>query len=291
MAVPLRLLWWTSDLKLFEAFYIGLIQGQHNQNVFNVITRAWDLPLNSSMPVGTEDGYRMLGYLYNALTHPLIESIHPQMPAPVQADLKALHHPTYIVGKPVGLWTPSLLFRGTLNLPEAILFKQWLPQPQIMFEWCQHLETQLYPFGLKQNRLLWACGDPGTSHGFRGVNVTLHPWPPELETLRDQLTRIFEIRTNFCLVNHYRNGLDSIAPHVDGDLYADRQAVFTISLGTTRRMRLVSLKGNPDITFDVDAGDLFIMWGTFQQHWKHGIDKQPDITTARYSLTFRSTRV
>lgn len=70
-----------------------------------------------------------------------------------------------------------------------------------------------------------------------------------------------------------------------------RQAVFTISLGTTRQMRLVSLKGNPDITFDVNAGDLFIMWGTLQQHWKHGIDKQPEVTTHRYSLTFRSTKV
>lgn len=224
MALPSRLLWFIPKpepiLKLFEAWYTGLFEGRHIQSCFNVLTGLWDLPLNSNMPAGTDDSYRMLGYLYNVLIHPLRESIHPQMSAQVQADLKALQQPIYIVGKPTGLWTPSLLFVGELKVPEAILFKQWLPQPEIMLELCQHLETQLYPFGLKQNRLLWACGDPGTSHGFRGVNVPLHPWSPELEQIRDQLTRIFQIRTNFCLVNHYRNGQDSIAPHVDGDLYS-----------------------------------------------------------------------
>ena len=134
---------------------------------------------------------------------------------------------------------------------------------------------------MKQNRLLWACGDPGVKHGFRGVNVPINPWPSELEAIRNKLERIFHIQTNFCLVNHYRNGNDSVAPHIDGDLYADRKAVFTLSLGTTRQMRLVSLKGKPDITFDVAAGDLFLMWGTLQEEWKHGIDLQPHIQTPR----------
>lgn len=295
MEFPQRLLWFIEKpepiLKLFEVFYMGLLEGQHTQSYFNILTGLWDLPLNSSMPAGTEDSYRLLGYLYTAVTHPLIESIHPSMPIQIQEDLKALHNPVYIIGQPIGLWTPSLLFRGNLNVPEAILFKQWLPQPEILLQWCQNLETRLYPFGLKQNRLLWACGDPGTTHGFRGVNVPIQPWPQELEVFRDQLTRIFHIRTNFCLVNHYRDGQDSVAPHVDGDLYADRQAVFTISLGITRRMRLVSLGKEADVAFDVEAGDLFLMWGTLQQHWKHGIDKQPNITSSRYSLTFRSTRI
>jgi alkylated DNA repair dioxygenase AlkB len=174
----------------------------------------------------------------------------------------------------------------------AILFKNWFDKDKAdtLLKYCHELETKLYPFRLKQNRLLWACGDPGVYHSFRDVNVDIHEWPPELKKIHSLLLKCFDVYTNFCLVNHYRNGYDSVASHSDGELFAKNKSVFTISLGATRKMRLVSYKtGFPDIVFALEHGDLFLMCGNVQSKWKHGIDIESNVKDPRYSLTLRST--
>lgn len=178
--------------------------------------------------------------------------------------------------------------------PKASLISSWLNTEQAnnLLAVCEKLPTKLYPFGIKRNRPLWACGDPGTFHGFRGVNVAIQPWIPELLAVRNQLQADFGVYTNFCLVNHYRNGNDSIAPHADGELFAKDKSVFTVSLGSSRTMQLIpnNPKKQKTIAFRLNRGDLFWMCGEVQTGWKHGIDPEPTRET-RYSLTFRSTKL
>jgi DNA polymerase III delta prime subunit/alkylated DNA repair dioxygenase AlkB len=160
-----------------------------------------------------------------------------------------------------------------------------------LLAYCCKLPTRLYPFGLKQQRLMWAYGDPGAKHSFRDIEVKIEPWPSEIEAIRSRLMREFGVYTNFCLVNHYRDGRDAIAAHADGELYAKDQSVFTVSLGSTRIMRLVPFaRDRSAIGMPVQHGDLVWMHGKIQQYWKHAIDTQPDVTTARYSFTFRCTQ-
>ncbi len=173
-----------------------------------------------------------------------------------------------------------------------VLFKKWLTELECntLFEYCTRLETKLYPFKLKQNRLLWACGDLGVYHEFRGVNVDINEWSSECLSLKDRLLSEFDVYNNFCLINHYRNGYDSIAPHSDGELYSKNKSVFTVAVGITRTMKLVpysSLKQT--IVFDFNPGDLLWMCGNVQSKWKHGIDVDANIIHPRYSFTFRST--
>ena len=183
-------------------------------------------------------------------------------------------------------------------LGQAIIFKGWLQGSSVnidaLLAHCKSLPTKLYPFGLKQNRLLWACGDPGTYHRFRSVAVEINKWTPEIKEVQSLLKSEFDIYTNFCLLNHYRNGKDSIAPHADGELFAKNKSVFTLSLGGTRKMKLVSSSTSdntlPNIEFLVENGDLFWMWGNIQDKWKHGIDVDLKATIPRHSLTFRSTK-
>jgi alkylated DNA repair dioxygenase AlkB len=92
------------------------------------------------------------------------------------------------------------------------------------------------------------------------------------------------------LINHYRNGRDSIAPHSDGELHSKNHSVFTASVGATRRMNLVPYSSLvATITFDFEQGDLLWMCGDAQKKWKHGIEPEPLILNPRYSFTFRST--
>src|SRR4029079_7543962 len=175
---------------------------------------------------------------------------------------------------------------------KIILIKKYLNETECknLFDYCTQLQTKLYPFKLKQNRLLWACGDEGTYHEFRNVNVIINEWSSNCLLIRDRIQTEFDIYHNFCLINHYRNGFDSIAPHSDGELHSKNKSVFTLGIGATRKMQLIpysSLK--PKIIFDFEQGDLLLMCGNVQTKYKHGIDIEPTITKPRYSLTFRST--
>jgi alkylated DNA repair dioxygenase AlkB len=42
-----------------------------------------------------------------------------------------------------------------------------------------------------------------------------------------------------------------------------------------------------DKSFTVKSGSLFIMMGAVQKYYKHGIEKENDISDVRFSLTFR----
>jgi alkylated DNA repair dioxygenase AlkB len=80
------------------------------------------------------------------------------------------------------------------------------------------------------------------------------------------------VYNNFCLINHYRDGKDSIAPHSDGELHSKNKSVFTIAVGETRQMKLVPYSStNSTIVFDFEAGDLLWMCGNVQSKWKHNM--------------------
>lgn len=167
-------------------------------------------------------------------------------------------------------------------------------QSQELFDYAlEKFDTKIYPFRLRQQRALWACGDEKTKHEFRGVEVKINPWDAKCAKLQQSLMENFGVYNNFCLVNHYRNGKDSIAPHSDGELYSKNKSVFTLSTGATRKMQLIPYNQikHKKLEFDVEAGDLFLMCGNTQTIYKHGIEPQPSIKEPRISFTLRSTKL
>ncbi len=141
---------------------------------------------------------------------------------------------------------------------------------------------------LKQKRLNWACGDKGVTHKFGGQDVKVNKWNSSFSIVRDHLIEKFDYKLIFCLVNYYRTGKDSIAQHSDGALGIDN-AVFTLSMGATRKMKISSGKEKIDSKiFDFEEGDLLLMVGKqIQLNVKHGILEDKKILDARASLTFR----
>jgi alkylated DNA repair dioxygenase AlkB len=65
--------------------------------------------------------------------------------------------------------------------------------------------------------------------------------------------------------------------------------VATLSLGATRRLQVVprDKRQGPARNFPLSSGDLFVMFGQMQRHFRHGIPKQPALAEERISLTFR----
>jgi alkylated DNA repair dioxygenase AlkB len=62
--------------------------------------------------------------------------------------------------------------------------------------------------------------------------------------------------------------------------------VATVSLGSPRKFMLRPAEGGPSLTFQLGRGDLYVMGGTCQRTWRHGI---PKVASAgpRIALMFR----
>jgi alkylated DNA repair dioxygenase AlkB len=86
---------------------------------------------------------------------------------------------------------------------------------------------------------------------------------------------------------HYRDGRDSVAMHGDkmGSL-VDDTIVATVSLGHPRRFLFRPVEGGTSGVFALGWGDLFVMGGSFQRTYVHGVPKVAK-AGSRISIMFR----
>ena len=93
-------------------------------------------------------------------------------------------------------------------------------------------------------------------------------------------------RYNFCLLNRYRSGADSVAWHADNEPGMGA-VIGSVSLGATRKFRIRHNESKETQTFVVGHGTLIIMAGTTQTFWKHCVPKTSENVGERINLTFR----
>ncbi|KAI4236831.1 MAG: hypothetical protein L6R40_006020 [Gallowayella cf. fulva] len=135
------------------------------------------------------------------------------------------------------------------------------------------------------------------------------PLPQCLDELR-KITEIFTASTyNFCLVNYYADGADSISYHSDDERFLGPEpAIASFSLGAKRDF-LMKHKPVPPSEKDpvaVDAitnakplklplasGDMVLMRGRTQANWLHSIPKRKggESEKGRINITFRKAMV
>lgn len=88
----------------------------------------------------------------------------------------------------------------------------------------------------------------------------------------------------------YRDGRDSVAFHRDTGYLEDATSTIAIlSLGEPRRFLVRPFGGGRSRAFHLGWGDLFVMGGTCQRDWEHGIPKAA-AAQARMSVIFRHGR-
>ena len=124
----------------------------------------------------------------------------------------------------------------------------------------------------------------------------------------DYLRQLIEISTNatynFCLVNYYANGADSISYHSDDERFLGlNPSIASLSLGSTRDflMKHKPISGklveNPPanrnkapLKLSLASGDMILMRGTTQAHWLHSIPKKNGhgMKGGRINITFRN---
>lgn len=140
-------------------------------------------------------------------------------------------------------------------------------------------------FGHKQPRLTASYGDPGINYRYSGTVNPARPWTPDLLAIKTRVEAI-DGRYNYCLLNLYRSGNDSIGLHADNEPGLG-DTIASISLGATRLFRLRHNTTRETLDFPLAHGTLLIMGGTMQQFWKHEVPKTTRPVGERINLTFR----
>lgn len=130
---------------------------------------------------------------------------------------------------------------------------------------------------------------------------TPRPIPACLDTLRHHIeAAIGDGSTyNFCLVNYYASGDDSIAYHSDDERFLGANpSIASISLGAQRDF-LMRHKPTQDssnqqpVKFGLASGDMVVMRGETQANWLHSIPKRKgsEAQMGRINITFRKAVV
>ena len=102
---------------------------------------------------------------------------------------------------------------------------------------------------------------------------------------------------NECIINRYDDGKNTIGLHSDNEGCLASSTVVMLTLGAERVWHLKSLCGRSLITDRPRHGDLHVMSGPLQSHYKHGMPKcvndsiRPHKDSlVRFSLTFRKMK-
>ena len=143
-------------------------------------------------------------------------------------------------------------------------------------------------FGHLQPRLTASYGDEGVTYRYSGTVNKALPWTKTLLEIKQKIEDV-QGQYNYCLLNRYRSGADSVGMHAD-DEPGMGNVIGSLSLGATRTFRIRHNMSKETKSFPVSNGTLIIMAGTMQQFWKHEVPKTTENVGERISLTFRKIR-
>jgi alkylated DNA repair dioxygenase AlkB len=146
-------------------------------------------------------------------------------------------------------------------------------------------EQKQATFGQLQPRLTASYGDEGVTYFYSGTENRALPWTPTLLEIKRRIEAV-RGRYNYCLLNRYRSGADSVGLHADNEPGMGN-VIGSLSLGATRTFRIRHNTTKETRTFQVGNGTLIIMAGTTQQFWKHEVPKTTENVGERINLTFR----
>lgn len=160
----------------------------------------------------------------------------------------------------------SLLQNLAWQTEQILIFGRWVPVPRLM---------------------AW-YGDPGADYRYSGVDHQPLPWTSELQSIRSDVETVCRQSFNSVLANLYRDGRDSMGSHADNEKeLGANPLIASLSFGETRLLRFRHVRSRTTLDIELHHGDLLIMAGELQHHWRHEVPKTRQAKQARINLTFR----
>ncbi|KAI8952122.1 DNA repair family protein [Xylaria longipes] len=141
-----------------------------------------------------------------------------------------------------------------------------------------------------------------------GYKAIPRPIPHCLDVLRRSTEAATGCQFNFCLVNYYASGADSISFHSDDERFlGPLPAIASFSLGTSRDFLMkhkppksgpgeakINGTSKPPLKLPLVTGDMVLMRGRTQANWLHSIPKRSgknERDGGRINITFRRALV
>lgn len=159
-------------------------------------------------------------------------------------------------------------------------------------------EAEHYPFTRPEIRIfgrthpiprrqVW-FGDNGCDYLYSGLFIRAEPWPKYALRLREKLARDFGLISNGVLVNHYRDGSDTMGWHSDDEAeIVPGSDIASVTLGASRPFFLRHKESKTKVELILNSGDLLIMHWPMQSSWQHALPKRAKVTRPRLNLTYR----
>lgn len=154
-------------------------------------------------------------------------------------------------------------------------------------DWQQE-QLLIYGRWIKVPRLMAWYGDPEAHYRYSGVDHQPQAWTPELLNMRADIESVCGQRFNSVLANLYRDGRDSMGCHSDDEKeLGNNPVIASLSFGETRLLRFRHAKTQSKFDIELSHGDLLVMAGEIQHHWRHELPKTRKPKLPRINLTFR----
>lgn len=198
---------------------------------------------------------------------------------------------------PVGSRAMTLFDAASLDLSDAELHylpgwvdsvtaNRWLIALLAETPWKQpqvRLYGRLYPV---PRQVAW-YGD--ACYRYSGLTHRPLPWTPLLAGIRTAIETFVSQPLNCVLLNHYRDGRDSMGWHSDDEPELGRNPlIVSLSLGGARRFDLRRIgQSRTEHSLLLEHGSLLVMAGATQHHWQHQVAKMRRFCAPRLNLTFR----
>ncbi|WP_448121997.1 alpha-ketoglutarate-dependent dioxygenase AlkB family protein [Xanthomonas arboricola] len=187
--------------------------------------------------------------------------------------------------------------RVALPQAEIAWCRGWFPRAQAdallqalltQVQWEVH-RIRMFGRTVDSPRLSSWMGDPDASYRYSGTQFAPQPWLEVLQPLRTRLQAETGAPFNSVLANRYRSGNDAMGWHSDDEPeLGARPLIASVSLGATRRF---VFKHRDDAalkqTLELGHGDLLLMAGETQRHYKHALPRTAKPIGERINLTFR----
>ncbi|MGR9115587.1 MAG: alpha-ketoglutarate-dependent dioxygenase AlkB family protein [Gammaproteobacteria bacterium] len=152
----------------------------------------------------------------------------------------------------------------------------------------QEEEIIIFARKLKVPRLMCWYGDIDACYTYSGVKHAPLPWTDVLSSIRRKVELACDHAFNSVLANLYRDGRDSMGWHADKEKELGiNPLIASLSFGDERLFRISHNKTRNKLDLVLGHGDLLIMAGVLQHHWRHSVPKTQQRKTERINLTFR----
>ena len=130
-------------------------------------------------------------------------------------------------------------------------------------------------------------------YSYSGKTHRAREFPASIAALVNKINTQFPKKTiNSCLVTKYTDGHQFCPSHSDDEyeIHPDSN-IYTLSIGVNRKMvfHSVSDPNNEHSHTQLPDGSLLIFSRLSQDTWKHSVPVDLEVTSIRYSLTFRFT--